>query len=213
LPLWAGPGNASLTKIGKDLNALRAPETNSSGGRDLYETGGVRRRVKWAKHMASIDADVSDAEAGEDGPAKRKLSGKVLILYIALPLVLLIGAGVGVYMSGLLGSHEPEKPVIAVPVFYDLPDFLVNLSGPAPQHFLKMKVALQITDAEAAKRLDAELPRVLDAFQVFLRELRPEDVEGSAGMLRVKEELLRRINLAVQPPLATDILFKEVIVQ
>ncbi|HEY4345111.1 MAG TPA: flagellar basal body-associated FliL family protein [Parvibaculum sp.] len=163
--------------------------------------------------MASIDADVSDAEGGEEGPAKRKLSGKVLILYIVLPLVLLIGAGVGVYMSGLLGSHEPAKPVAAVPVFYDLPDFLVNLSGPAPQHFLKMKVTLQLVDAEAAKRFDAELPRVLDAFQVFLRELRPEDVEGSAGMLRVKEELLRRINLAIQPPLATDILFKEVIVQ
>jgi flagellar FliL protein len=76
-----------------------------------------------------------------------------------------------------------------------------------------MKVTLQVVNAEAAKRYDAELPRVLDAFQVFLRELRPEDVEGSAGMLRVKEELLRRINLAVQPPLATDILFKEVIVQ
>lgn len=163
--------------------------------------------------MASIDADVSE-EGAEDVPAKRKLSGKVLVLYIVLPLVLLIGAGVGVYMSGLLGGHEEEEtPVVAVPVFYDLPDFLVNLSGPPPQHFLKMKVALQIVDAEAAKRLDAELPRVLDAFQVFLRELRPEDVEGSAGMLRVKEELLRRINLAVQPPLATDILFKEVIVQ
>lgn len=165
--------------------------------------------------MASIDADVSEEEGEEEAaaPAKRKLSGKVLVLYIVLPLVLLIGAGAGVYMSGLLGSHEPEKPVVAVPVFYDLPDFLVNLSGPAPQHFLKMKVTLQIVDAEAAKRLDAELPRVLDAFQVFLRELRPEDVDGSAGMLRVKEELLRRINLAVQPALATDILFKEVIVQ
>jgi flagellar FliL protein len=54
---------------------------------------------------------------------------------------------------------------------------------------------------------------VLDAFQIYLRELRPEDLEGSAGILRVKEELLRRINLAIQPPLATDILFKEVIIQ
>jgi flagellar FliL protein len=166
--------------------------------------------------MSSVDADDFDESEGEGIPVKRKLSGKVLILYIVLPLVVLIGAGVGVYMSGLLGGGEEaheEKQTVVVPVFYDLPDFLVNLSGDAPQHFLKMKVTLQITDAEAAKRLDAELPRVLDAFQIFLRELRPEDVEGSAGMLRVKEELLRRINLAVQPPLVTDILFREVIVQ
>ncbi|MDO8289004.1 MAG: flagellar basal body-associated FliL family protein [Parvibaculum sp.] len=166
--------------------------------------------------MSSTDTDDTDDTDGEDVPAKRKLSGKVLILYIVLPLIVLIGAGVGVYMSGLLGGGEEEhaeKPVVAVPVFYDLPEFLVNLSGEAPRHFLKMTVTLQITDAEAALRLDAELPRVLDAFQIFLRELRPEDVSGSAGMLRVKEELLRRINLAVQPPVVKDILFKEVIVQ
>nr|RAV90590.1 flagellar basal body protein FliL [Aerococcus tenax] len=165
--------------------------------------------------MAAIDADDSEVEGGEAAaPAKRKLSGKVLILYIVLPLVLLIGGGAGVYFSGLLGtSHKEEKPVVVEPVFYDLPDFLVNLSGPPPQHFLKMKVTLQITDANAAKRLDAEIPRVLDAFQIYLRELRPEDLEGSAGILRVKEELLRRINLAIQPPLATDILFQEVIIQ
>lgn len=166
--------------------------------------------------MSASDVDGTDEDGGEEGPVKRKLSGKVLVLYVVLPLIVLIGAGVGVYMSGLLGgddkAHE-EVPVVVAPVFYDLPDFLVNLSGDAPQHFLKMKVTLQITDAEAAKRLDAELPRVLDAFQIFLRELRPEDIQGSAGMLRVKEELLRRINLAVQPPLVTDILFREVIVQ
>lgn len=164
--------------------------------------------------MSSTDAD--DIDDGADAlPVKRKLSGKVLILYVVLPLVVLIGAGVGVFMSGLLGGdeHKEEEKVVVAPVFYDLPDFLVNLSGEAPQHFLKMKVTLQIVDAEAALKLDAELPRVLDSFQVFLRELRPTDVEGSAGMLRVKEELLRRINLAVQPPLVKDILFREVIVQ
>lgn len=163
--------------------------------------------------MAAIDADLSEEEAAEAAPAKRKLSGKVLVLYIALPLLLLIGAGTGLYMSGILGGHEEEKPVAAEPVFYDLPDFLVNLSGPAPQHFLKMKIALQVKDKESAARLDKELPRVLDGFQIFLRELRPDDLDGAAGMLRIKEELLRRVSLAIQPPVVTDILFKEVIVQ
>lgn len=163
--------------------------------------------------MAAIDAELSEEEGEEAVPAKRKLSGKVLVLYIALPLLLLIGAGAGLFMSGVLGGHEEEKPKIAEPVFYDMPDFLVNLSGPAPQHFLKMKVALQIVDKDAVARLDMELPRVLDGFQIFLRELRPDDLDGSVGMLRIKEELMRRVTLAVQPPIVTDILFKEVIVQ
>lgn len=162
---------------------------------------------------AAISADASADETEVAVPAKRKLSGKVLVLYIIAPLVLLGGAGAGIYFSGLIGGGENAKSVAAEPVFYDLPDFLVNLSGPAPQHFLKMKVSLQVTDKESVKRLDAELPRVLDGFQTFLRELRPEDLEGSAGMARVKEELLRRITLAIQPPIVSDILFKEVIVQ
>ena len=148
-------------------------------------------------------------------PAKKRLAGKVLVLYIVLPALLLIGAGVGVYMSGILGGHEEEAvaEVKAEPVFYDMPDFLVNLSGPPPQHYLKMRVALQVKSKEVVPQLETQMPRVLDGFQTFLRELRPEDLEGSRGMLYLKEELLRRLNLATQEPIVTDVLFKEIIVQ
>lgn len=169
--------------------------------------------------MAAVDADVSEEEeaGGEPAPAKRRLAGKVLVLYIALPLVLLIGAGVGVYMSGILGggeaAEEEATKVVAEPVFYDMPDFLVNLSGPPPQHYLKMRVALQVADKESIARLEMEMPRILDGFQTFLRELRPEDLEGSQGMLNLKEELMRRLALAMQEPIVKDVLFKEIIVQ
>lgn len=167
--------------------------------------------------MAAVDADISDDEEEASGqPAKRRLAGKVLVLYIVLPVLLLIGAGVGVYMSGILGGAAEEEEVAAVapvPVFYDLPDFLVNLSGPPPQHYLKLTVALQVVDQESVVLLEHEMPRVLDGFQTFLRELRPEDLEGSQGMLSLKEELMRRLTLATQKPLVTDVLFKEIIVQ
>ncbi|WP_421861654.1 flagellar basal body-associated FliL family protein [Parvibaculum sp.] len=167
--------------------------------------------------MAAVDADSSeDAESGAPVPGKKKLAGKVLVLYIVLPVLLLIGAGAGIYMSGILGGHEEEEAVAEVkadPVFYDLPDFLVNLSGPPPQHYLKMRVALQVKDKESVAALELEMPRVLDGFQTFLRELRPEDLEGSQGMLYLKEELLRRLNLAMQEPVVSDVLFKEIIVQ
>lgn len=166
--------------------------------------------------MAAVDAEIGeDGEEAAETPARRRLAGKVLVLYIALPVLVLIGAGAGLYMSGILGGgeEEPVVEVVADPVFYDLPDFLVNLSGPPPAHYLKMRVSLQVVDQEAVKRLEIEMPRVLDGFQTFLRDLRPEDLEGSQGMLSLKEELMRRVRLATQQPLVTDILFREIIVQ
>jgi flagellar FliL protein len=173
---------------------------------------------RWGEiEMAAVDADISEEEAGEEpAPAKRRLAGKVLVLYVVLPLLLIGGAGAGVYMSGILGGGEAEEEVakvVAEPVFYDMPDFLVNLSGPPPQHYLKMRVALQLADKESVPRLEAEMPRILDGFQTFLRELRPEDLEGSQGMLNLKEELMRRLALATQEPIVKDVLFKEIIVQ
>jgi flagellar FliL protein len=177
----------------------------------------VCRPQGWGDDMAAIDADMQDDDAVEaPPPARRRLAGKVLVLYIALPLLLLIGAGAGIYMSGIFGGAE-EGPVavkvVAPPVYYDMPDFLVNLSGPPPQHYLKMRVALQVRDKEAVAMVDGAMPRILDGFQTFLRELRPEDLEGSQGMLNLREELMRRIELATQEPVVKDVLFKEIIVQ
>ena len=57
------------------------------------------------------------------------------------------------------------------------------------------------------------LPRVEDAFQVFVRELRASDLEGSAGVYRLREELLRRVNVALHPVRVDAVLFKEIVVQ
>jgi flagellar FliL protein len=53
----------------------------------------------------------------------------------------------------------------------------------------------------------------VDSFQVYLRELRVEDLKGSAGMYRLREDLLRRINEAARPVKISDVLFKEMLIQ
>jgi len=57
------------------------------------------------------------------------------------------------------------------------------------------------------------MPRIVDQFQSYLRELRVDDLRGSAGVMRLKEELLRRINVAAAPYPVKDVLLKEMIVQ
>jgi flagellar FliL protein len=95
-------------------------------------------------------------------------------------------------------------------------DMMIGMSNGGQQDrqsIMKIKVVLEIADAKAADQIKPLLPRVEDAFQVFMRELRPSDLEGSAGMFRLKEELLRRVNLTVYPAKVDAVLFKELLVQ
>lgn len=166
------------------------------------------------------DAGLADESALAEAPVKKRLPGKVLVLYIALPiLALLIGGGATAYFMGLLGGAHEEAAVEHSgkehkAVFYDLPEILVNLNGAGKKEtYLKIRIALELDDPEAQASLAPLMPRVIDNFQVFLREMRVEDLSGSAGMVRLKEELLHRINLSVQPLKVRDVLFKEMLIQ
>ena len=167
------------------------------------------------------DSDIDFDEGGDEEGGKKKLSGKVMVLFIALPAIVVIGGIVGaLFAFGILGgSEDPDEMAVveeeqAPPVFFDMPEFLVNMSAPdGAMRYLKLRVALEVPDADALPEIELLMPRIVDGFQVYLRELRPADLEGSAGIVRMKEELLRRLNLAIEPHHIRDVLFKEVVVQ
>ena len=164
-----------------------------------------------------------DADTSDDTGGKRKK----LILFIVIPVLLLIGGGVGVaVMLGLFSSKPPANPdeeqvqveeVIAPTVqttFFEIPDLIVNLNTSGRKSvFLKIKISLEIADPSDIDTINQLLPRIVDNFQVYLRELRVQDLQGSAGMYRLHEELLRRVNIAVRPAKVKDVLFKEMLVQ
>jgi flagellar FliL protein len=117
---------------------------------------------------------------------------------------------------GAAGEGEHAAADAHHPTFFEVPDILVNISaGNDKPAFLKIAVSLELEgDEETAKAaIEPVMPRVVDQLQTYLRELRVEDISGSAGMFRLKEELLRRVNLAVDPVKVKDILFREMIVQ
>lgn len=169
-------------------------------------------------------AEGAEGEGQEGGKPKKKLSGRTLVLFIALPAVLLIGGGVAAaFMLGLFGGGAKDEHAQAEKakeeahaVFFDMPEILVNLSGGEGQkgeNFLKLVISLELPDQEAIGKVEAAMPRIVDGAQVFLREMRVDDFDGSAGMLRLREELLRRVSAAVAPLEVKDVLFKEIIVQ
>lgn len=183
-----------------------------------------------ANEDADDDTETGDGE-GEGGEAKqgflKKLLGnkKMLMMAGGGGLVLLLALGGGAYFFLFSGGNKPahgEKtakaahaPIVAPQVsFYDMPDIVVNIqSADGAPAYLKLGVALELTGPEEKTGLQPLMPRVVDQFQSYLRELRVDDLRGSAGVLRLKEELLRRINVAAAPFKVKDVLLKEMIVQ
>eukprot|EP01012_Entosiphon_sulcatum_P064460 TRINITY_DN93294_c0_g1_i1.p2 TRINITY_DN93294_c0_g1~~TRINITY_DN93294_c0_g1_i1.p2 ORF type:complete len:204 (+),score=61.53 TRINITY_DN93294_c0_g1_i1:142-753(+) len=99
-------------------------------------------------------------------------------------------------------------------VFYDLPEMLVNINTAGrKRNFLKIRVSIELQNEADVAKVENVQPRIVDNFQVYLRELRLEDLQGAAGMYRLREELLTRVNAAVRPVQIKDVLFKEMIVQ
>jgi len=167
-------------------------------------------------------AEAEGAEAeGEEGKAtKRKLPLKLMVMVVG-GLVGLGAVGGGGYFFFFSGHDKAEAaaaaaaPQIKPVVFLDMPEVLVNLSSTGNQRtqYLKVKVTLELPNEMMSAQIQPVMPRLMDAFQTYLRELRPSDLDGSAGLYRLKEELTRRVNASIAPARINAVLFKEIVVQ
>ncbi len=168
--------------------------------------------------QAEAERDDSPEDETDEQPAAKpakKLPLK-LIAIAAAGLIVLGGGGAAAYLFLRGASHDKPAQAAAKPaIFVDLPDVLVNLSnaGTDRTQYLKVKIVLELPDPSQVAQIQPLMPRVMDAFQTYLRELRPTDLDGSAGLYRLKEELTRRVNAAVAPNRITAVLFKEIVVQ
>ena len=192
----------------------------------------AKEKAKPAAEDAEAD-EATPAPEGEGGDAPKqgfvkKLLGNKKMLMIGgggvLVLLLAIGGGAYFFLGGspktaaggkVAAADAPPAPIVPPTVaFYDMPDIVVNIqSADGTPAYLKLAVALELTGADEKAGIQPLMPRVVDQFQGYLRELRVDDLKGSAGVMRLKEELLRRINVATTPFKIKDVLLKEMIVQ
>ncbi|WDR05424.1 flagellar basal body-associated FliL family protein [Devosia rhodophyticola] len=160
----------------------------------------------------AAEAEIDEA-ATEVPKSKKKL---FIIIGAAAAVVAIAGAGLFVVLSGGSESAPDEARVLAAhqSFIFNLPPMTVNLNtAGGDESFLKLTVALEVANEEVMTEIQPRMAKVVDAFQVYLRELRRSDLEGSAGIYRLKEELLRRVNVAIYPSNVESILFKEILVQ
>jgi flagellar FliL protein len=170
------------------------------------------------KNETPAEADKEDAEGADakDAAPKRRFSLKLIIMVAGGVVALCALGGGGYFFFGHHGNAAAAAATtIKPPIFVDMPDVLVNLSsgGGDRTQYLKVKIALELPDEAVQAQIQPIMPRLLDTFQTYLRELRPTDLDGSAGLYRLKEELTRRVNASIAPNRINAVLFKEIVVQ
>lgn len=183
-----------------------------------------------AKPEKQAEPEADETEEGEkqlvvekQGFVKKLLGNKKLLLIAGGGLLLLLlGTGAGLYFFVFNKEDEPvqsatgpQMPLTPPQVaYYDVPDLVVNIqSVDGSPIYLKLSLSLELYTVEEKAGIQALIPRIVDQFQGYLRELRADDLKGSAGIMRVKEELLRRTNVAAAPYRVRDVLLKEMIIQ
>jgi len=172
------------------------------------------------------NGEAAESAGAKQGFVKKLLGNKKMAIIAATALVVVLGGG-GAGAWFFLFSSKPEAaktkmaaahsnvPIVPPKVaFFDMPDVVVNIQSPdGSPAYLKLSVALELKNADEEPGLKVLIPRVVDQFQSYLRELRVGDLQGSESVLRLKEELLRRIKVAAAPYPVRDVLLKEMIVQ
>jgi flagellar protein FliL len=161
-------------------------------------------------------ADNEQAEGAAEAVAAPKGRLKLIIAVVGV----LVVAGAGATWFFFFRHHGEEMhaeapPPPKPPSFVDVPDMMVNLTGSPGERvqYLKVRIVLEVKEEKQVEAIKPSMPRVTDLFQTYLRELRPSDLSGSAGLFRLKEELTKRVNLAIMPNQVSAVLFKEIVVQ
>jgi flagellar FliL protein len=174
-----------------------------------------------AKAAPILEIEDSTEESTEPETPK-PAGGKRKLVIMAAP-ILLLGVGAGLWFTGtlprLLGmdhaaqeATEASKPL--TPIYIDLPEMIANLNGnPQRPSYVKISARVEVLKADDAERVKAALPKLQDLFLTYIREMRPEELRGSAGTYRLREELLARANLAATPARVTDVLFTQMLIQ
>jgi flagellar FliL protein len=169
-----------------------------------------------------MSAAAANAEKTEEGAAKGK-GGKKRLLLLAAPL-LLAAIGAGLWFSGVLphllgrGAKPAAQPTAETapppPVFADIPEIITNLdTGGRRQSYVKLHARLELEKSGDKSIIEADMPRLLDMFQTYLREMHPEELRSSSGTWRLREELLARAQVAAPGAHIRDVLFVELLIQ
>lgn len=159
--------------------------------------------------------DGKTAEGGEAAAEGSGKSKKKLIIFggVGFAVVVIVGALAWFFLGGK-GEDKPHVETLAGVVYVEVPPMTMNMmSDGGGEHFLKAKVMLEVASEEDKAKVLAQMPKLQDDWNGFLRQMRPEDVQGSGAIQRLKEGMLLRANQALAPVPVKQVLLTELVIQ
>lgn len=169
--------------------------------------------------MATDEKEAVEEGASQsiEAPAPPAGKRKTRVVVAAAALLLLGGGGAGAWLvfgNGEDHAQAREEPLaVTAEELVDVPPMTVNLRTPDRATRL-LRVHVMLVPGEGRKEeVASRLPLVIDRYQPFLRELRPEDVSGSAATFRLKEEMMVRSNAVLGAGAVRDVLIQDLVQQ
>ena len=166
-------------------------------------------REKNSEEIKAFDIDLSTnnktgQDNGEKKPGKKKLS---LIIGSVIALI----AFAGIFYERLNNNTVTESSTIFIP----MDEITVNLRQGVENtpSWLKIKVTLEVHGKSNEEVVKNMLPKIVDIFQTYLKELRKSDLDGSFGIYKIKDEMMLRINTILYPAKIEGILFQDFMMQ
>jgi flagellar protein FliL len=161
-----------------------------------------------------VEVAVAEAALPQDAAPRKKSKLPILI---GLVLFLVLGGG-GFYAvySGMLfgtsatasaesGAGAADLPDIA---FVAIEPLVISIGDTAAARHLKFTSSLEVNHG-GEEEVTALLPRILDVMNGYLRAVDPKDLEDPSALVRLRAQLLRRIQLVTGEGRVRDLLVTE----
>jgi flagellar protein FliL len=155
---------------------------------------------------------MADAVATEE-PAPKKKSNTPLLIGIVLALFL-GGGGFYVTFTGMIlggdAAHAAAPGADALPdiAFVPVDPVVISLGGAAQGRHLRFTSQIEVEAAYAAD-VTLLLPRILDVLNGYLRAIKVAELEDPAALVRMRAQLLRRIQVVTGQGRVRDLLISE----
>ncbi len=179
-----------------------------------------------AKKRDERQEEKDEQEVEQEAAPKKGLPINIII--IGILAVCLVGGGLFVWKSGLLSkftgkdgakteeaedSEETEGAAGELGSIYELETFIVNLSGDSGNHYLKVKVSLEMNNAELNLEIEKRLPQFRDSILTLLSSKTMDDVKTLEGKAQIRAEIITMLNQYLKTGKITNVYFGDFIVQ